>query len=28
LACCSIVCAILECKIICKNCMTFGQIRK
>ena len=28
LACCSVVLASLECKMICKNCMTFGQIRE
>ena len=27
LACCSIVCGTLECTHICKNCMTFGQIK-
>jgi hypothetical protein len=27
LACCSIVCGTLECTPICKNCMTFGQIK-
>lgn len=27
LACCSIVCAILKCNMICKNCMTFGQVK-